>query len=916
MAKELPNGLGDFLQSRAGANFASWAVITLPLLQGSPSSAADGRIYHLATSKITIDGITYDDQLQRVGELRRSIDRAAEKVSIAIQNITGEFGTTLLGDIDVLHGATVTAGRWWQDQVTGAEWTEQTFTGVVDGASGDEQVITLECLSDLYAVRSVGGGRAADRLCPLVFNSPGIRASGSGIGDACGYAGGDTTCERTVAACTEKGNLHRYGGFVQIEANTASAVAAIKPATNYQLVKDADGETVAMASAVKVANAAVATVGNVTTINPAPGEVYYVDAAPYGAVGDGTTNDTTAIQAAIDAAYTAGGGTVYFGAKTYKNTGLVLKDNVWLVGENWRKTVLYSVSNADIVGVSTTAFNAGVMRLKIKGSVSAGSSQIGLNLGGNAEYWSPVVRDVWIEDTGSHGLKLNQYPFSPTLENIHTSNCAGYHFLFDCPIAPCITLRNGYAHTLRSGGACGFRIKQGRIVLDNCNGIDNAPALSGSNWATVGRKNGVDGDSTDAGATLILRDCNVEQFYVYGILAYSYSTIGVLGRTGFAGGNSGSHVGIMFDAAGDGSSYYAEHNTQGFIEDTVDFADGVAAYANSQPIRANGYAPIQILGRGPRTGGGAPLTTYYNTEVSAASKLGNAGRPNIQTVTATTTIAEPGVTVIEVNNTSGGAIDLTLPWGGWYQSGIDVVYIKDVAGNAATYAITVKGGGGYGTITTITQNGGALILTPDANTGTGAWRILSAYPTAGTISGLTTGTIPKASGATSLANSILTEAGGGVTAAGFLQANDMYVQGYSSSPSAAPSYNRRRHRGSAGSPAAVQSGDALAYESWQGQYDTTDGHRHTGAYITVSANENWDGTHAGTRMQFSVAIPGTTDGFGRKWILDGSLGTGWTTPSGTSTRTGFTTSTATAQQVAEALKALIEDLKAAGIITA
>lgn len=42
--------------------------------------------------------------------------------------------------------------------------------------------------------------------------------------------------------------------------------------------------------------------------------------------------------------------------------------------------------------------------------------------------------------------------------------------------------------------------------------------------------------------------------------------------------------------------------------------------------------------------------------------------------------------------------------------------------------------------------------------------------------------------------------------------------------------------------------------------------------------------------------------------------TGWTAPTGTATRTGFATSTATTQQVAEALKALIDDLISHGLI--
>jgi hypothetical protein len=54
----------------------------------------------------------------------------------------------------------------------------------------------------------------------------------------------------------------------------------------------------------------------------------------FGAVGNGTTDDTAAIQAAINAAYANGGGQVYFPARTYKITStLTLKSNIRYQGE-------------------------------------------------------------------------------------------------------------------------------------------------------------------------------------------------------------------------------------------------------------------------------------------------------------------------------------------------------------------------------------------------------------------------------------------------------------------------------------------------------------------------------------------------------------------------------------------------------
>ena len=87
------------------------------------------------------------------------------------------------------------------------------------------------------------------------------------------------------------------------------------------------------------------------------------DVTFYGAVGDGVTNDTAAVQACIDA---TPNGTVYFPAGTYLLTGITITSPVHIVGEGPSATFIRAGSGAAIVFLVTTTERVDVKDLTFK----------------------------------------------------------------------------------------------------------------------------------------------------------------------------------------------------------------------------------------------------------------------------------------------------------------------------------------------------------------------------------------------------------------------------------------------------------------------------------------------------------------------------------------------------------------------
>lgn len=191
--------------------------------------------------------------------------------------------------------------------------------------------------------------------------------------------------------------------------------------------------------------------------------------APYNATGNGSTDDLAAIQAAIDAASAAGGGTVYLPKGVYRiSDSLVLKRGVTLQGCHsigWpnRFTTPFcsirpmftfagecaiSILGNDITGSSSFEGNVRIFDLDIDGSAINGGSVSGIHAQGHV--LDVVIARVCIKQFSHNGIHSNigagsQPPHDWFMDSVVAYNCGGYGFsmsMTDGYIRNCIAAAN------------------------------------------------------------------------------------------------------------------------------------------------------------------------------------------------------------------------------------------------------------------------------------------------------------------------------------------------------------------------------------------------------------------------------------------------------------------------------------------
>ena len=148
----------------------------------------------------------------------------------------------------------------------------------------------------------------------------------------------------------------------------------------------------------------VDTSGNMFLHGPSP----WADVKAYGAVGDDSTDDSTAIQAAITAVGNAGGGIVYFPTASDKyafGTGLTIPTGVYLVGTGKNSSIIRYTGTGTAVSPDGTGNNTGGIR-NMSIAVS-GNNAVALDVSRWIRGSFTSVRFISTAGTGQVGTKAN-----------------------------------------------------------------------------------------------------------------------------------------------------------------------------------------------------------------------------------------------------------------------------------------------------------------------------------------------------------------------------------------------------------------------------------------------------------------------------------------------------------------------------
>jgi len=235
-----------------------------------------------------------------------------------------------------------------------------------------------------------------------------------------------------------------------------------------------------------------------------------VSVKDFGAVGNGTTDDTTALQAAIaycENATQYGGRALYFPGGRYKITSslTISKEFITIFGDGPWESQIYAV------GLSTSALTTASMTylrpfLHDFGVVNTGTGK-GIDFGNiTGQVYLGELKNLYIE-SGDDGFYAPHF-FSMVVMNVSSLSRTGHSFRVAC--GPGVNWIGCYA--LECGlGKAGYRLR-GLILMNACNGLNE-----GDYWGVFGSNpTNLDGFQNDFADNdypdITLLNCNLERW--------------------------------------------------------------------------------------------------------------------------------------------------------------------------------------------------------------------------------------------------------------------------------------------------------------------------------------------------------------------------------------------------------------------
>ena len=225
-----------------------------------------------------------------------------------------------------------------------------------------------------------------------------------------------------------------------------------------------------------------------------------VNVKDYGAIGDGTTDDTDAIQTALDT-----GQRVFIPTGNYKITSSLYPgayDQV-ILGEGMNSTIIVPTGaiNCFIDNPGLTYTRVVMREFSIQG---ASNTLMGLKFLATNTY-ECLFENLFVS-TGDTSIYIT-HDFSNVFINVHVSSTSGNGF--DMLGGSGVSMISCYAHNFSGVGKCGYRIHSG-ITMFSCNGID-----SGEYVGIFGDT--VADDGVDRYPQIIMIGGNVEAYTEYGL---------------------------------------------------------------------------------------------------------------------------------------------------------------------------------------------------------------------------------------------------------------------------------------------------------------------------------------------------------------------------------------------------------------